>query len=144
MLQLLYGWCDFSESQNELIRGEILRPRGGSVSQKIVFRFKEIGGIMRTNHGRNGKGIVSFYRIFRLELFFRSFERNISLISTYVAEHYAWCAEHYGVRKTMVCGTLWCAEHYGVRNTMVCGTLWCAEHYGVKNTTPPGGLRISP
>jgi hypothetical protein len=30
------------------------------------------------------------------------------------------------------CGTLWFAEHYGLRNTMVCGTLFS------------GGLRFSP
>jgi hypothetical protein len=46
-------------------RDEILRPPGGRVSQTIAFRCKEIGGIMRTNHRRNG--IVSIYRIFRQE-----------------------------------------------------------------------------
>jgi hypothetical protein len=37
-------------------RGEILRPLGGSISQTIVFPYKEIRGILCI---RNIKGIVS-------------------------------------------------------------------------------------
>jgi hypothetical protein len=41
-----------------LTRGEILRPPGSSLWQTIVFRYKEIRGILCTKHLRNGN--VSF------------------------------------------------------------------------------------
>jgi hypothetical protein len=66
-------------------RGEILRPRRGSVLQTTVFRYKEIGGILCTKHLRNG--IVSFWRIFRQEHNFIPMFRPQYFPDFLIAEH---------------------------------------------------------
>jgi hypothetical protein len=62
-------------------RGEILGRPGGSVSQIIVFCYKEIGGIFCAKHRRNG--IVFYIKIFWQERIWRTYKTSPYKTSIY-------------------------------------------------------------
>jgi hypothetical protein len=51
-----YGLTPEAES-----KGEILRPPGRSVSQTIVFRYDEIGDILRTKHRKKLRSYLNIF-----------------------------------------------------------------------------------
>jgi hypothetical protein len=97
-----------AKSLFKMFRGEILRPQESSDSQTIVFRYKEIGGILCAKHRRNG--IVSIYRILGQEItFFQMF------LTQYIPDFLV--AEHYGLRKTTFWGSKDLASFIGDTTT---------------------------
>jgi hypothetical protein len=73
-----------------ILRGEILRPLRGSVSQIIVFRYKEIRGILCRKHLRNG--IVTSWSIFIKDWTFS--DLSYTIYQRFMRR------EHYGLRNT--------------------------------------------